>query len=338
MIFSPRPPNPPGFVELSANAHHNAPSRPPFSFDPSAPSFQPSLKTLNALGGCRGRAVVPPAVARLESTIEQRHARRMDPYGVQVLRETVYKEDSADRVDYDNWPVYTPSPTTEIPCIEMTDAFEGSTDDWGGDPMDGVEDTTLVNEAGFTLSPTPAPIIKETPTPSLYSCSDLASQPSAASFRPISRHSSVRPRGKDQFSRGRCSICSKAGTHRFLGSCDSEYAPLHNKVEDENGRPVWVSKLEDRPDACYDFNEARPCPDDCPEGSHWCSLCARYTHGAQDCPLYFRHVGNGKFESNVRARCLGRYPRRRASKNVYQTSHNQYNVNNVNSHTATFGS
>ncbi|KAL1702204.1 hypothetical protein EV121DRAFT_210517 [Schizophyllum commune] len=331
MIFSPRPPNPPGFVELSANAHHNAPpSRPPFSFDPSAPSFQPSLRTLNALGGCRGRAVVPPAVARLESTIEQRHARRMDPYGVQVLRETVYGEDSADRVDYDSWPIYSPSPAPEIPCIEMADAFEDSTDDWGGEPMDGIEDTTLVDEAGFTLSPTPAPIIKEAPSHSLESCSDLISQSSVASFRPTPRPSPARPRRSDQFSRGRCSICSKAGTHRLLGSCDSQYAPLYNKVEDENGRPMWVSKLENRPDACYDFNEARPCPEDCPKDGHWCSLCARYTHGAQECPFYFRHVGDGKFESHVRDRCLVRYPRRRAPKNVYQTNnnHTHYNMNN----------
>ncbi|KAL1694102.1 hypothetical protein GGG16DRAFT_47833 [Schizophyllum commune] len=344
MISSPRPPNPPGFVELSANAHHTTPSPPPFLFNPSVPSFQPSSKTLQALDNLGVRAVVSPAVARHALAIEQRHARRMDPYGIQYLHETTYNDGVGERIDYDGCPTimpsWTPSAASEIPCIEMTDASETAADDADGEPMEGVEDTTLVNTSSDTLVP-PTPLLakaKEILSPSLYSTSDVTSQPSTPSPSSTSLPALGPPRGKDQYSRGRCAICSKASKHHLSSSCPAEYAPLHRRVEDENGQTFWVSTLEDRPEACCDFNEGMRCPDDCPADSHWCSLCAQYTHGAQDCPLYFRYVGGGKFESHTRTNHLPncRPLRRQAPKKIYKT--NNFNVNNVNSHTATFGS
>ncbi|KAI5895894.1 uncharacterized protein SCHCODRAFT_02495894 [Schizophyllum commune H4-8] len=344
MIFSPRPPNPPGFVELSANAYHTAPSPPPFLFDPSVPSFQPSLKTLQALGDPGVRAVVSPAVARHALAIEQRHARRMDPYGVQFLHETTYNDGVRERIDYDGWPTIMPTLTpfgaSDIPCIEMTDASETTADDACGEPMEGIEDTTLVDASRYAFSPTPPLLVKakEALSPSLYSTSDVTSQPSTLSLRSASLPPLARPHGKDQFSRGRCAICSKASKHHLSSSCPAEYAPLHRRVEDEDGQTFWVSTLEDRPEACCDFNEGLRCSNDCPTDSHWCSLCAQYTHGAQDCPLYFRYVGGGKFESHTRDNYLPncRPLRRQAPKKIYKT--NNFNVNNVNSHTATFGS
>ncbi|KAL1663642.1 hypothetical protein EV122DRAFT_290517 [Schizophyllum commune] len=344
MISSPRPPNPPGFVELSANAHHTTPSPPPFLFNPSVPSFRPSLDTLQALDNLGVRAVVSPAVTRHALAIEQRHARWMNPYGVQYLHETTYNDGVGEWIDYDGcptiMPTLTPSVASDIPCIEMADASEITADDPGGEPMEGIEDTTLVDASSYILSPTPPLLVKakEALSPSLYSPLDVTSQPSTLSLRPTSLPSPDPPRGKDQFSRGRCAICSKASKHHLSSSCPAEYAPLHRRVEDEDGQTFWVSTLEDRPEACCDFNEGIRCPDDCPTDSHWCSLCAKYTHGAQDCPMYFRYVGEGKFKSYTRTSCLPncRPLRRQAPKTVYK--HKHISVNTVHSHTANIGS
>ncbi|KAL1742747.1 hypothetical protein HDZ31DRAFT_65669 [Schizophyllum fasciatum] len=300
-----------GSFELSVNAHDRTSYNSPWLFRPADPPFDILPIDSDSPYRRKRRQVVPPTVARLEKVHMERRARRMTPYDYRRPDEAAMVDHPCD-TEGQAIPV-SPVHGPHIPCIEMADVSATTLVD-DEKPMEGVEDTTLVDPAD-TYPPSMSDLSQVPQSPLLRGSSSMDRQARKRSRR------AGRRRDRDQFSKGRCANCSLPGVHRGEKACTSEFAPLHRRALNAQGETEWVSKLEDRPDACREFNEGMACPDDCPADSHWCSLCSVYEHGAQECPMFFRSLGDGKFKSFWRDICRDGPQRRRAPKKIENHYH-----------------